>query len=141
MNIPSAKTTSSALADTRNEDLVFAFNIWIQPKHMSSDSNVTSSNCLFGKLPSGYQQNIIISAFSCFLLGQKCSKKGLLQKTLSLNTGSSSLCANEKYSSQYSISRLFCFSSPMFPSSLRRGSGSAFAGSIFGVVISLIEFW
>lgn len=37
---------SSTLADIRKEGLVFTFNIWIQPKDTSSDSNATSSNCL-----------------------------------------------------------------------------------------------
>lgn len=141
MNVPSARMASSALADTRKEDLVFTFNIWIQPEHMSSDSNATSSKCLFGKRSSGSLWNRIFSPFSCFLLGHKCSKKGFLQKTLPLSTGSSSLCANEKYSDQYCISRSFCSLSPMFPPTrLGRGSGSAFAGSIFEAVVSAIDF-
>lgn len=49
MNVPSGKMASSTLADTRKEDLVFTFSIWIQPEHMPSDSNATSSKCLFGK--------------------------------------------------------------------------------------------
>lgn len=100
MNILNAKMAFSSLVDIRKEDSTFSFNIWVQPKDKSSDSNATSSNCLSGKLPLGSEWSRMISAFSCFLLGHKCNKKGLLQKTLPLCIGSSALCANEKYFSQ-----------------------------------------
>lgn len=94
---------SSTLADIRKEVLTFSFNIWIQPKEMPSDSNTTSSNCLAGKQSLGSQQNRI-SAFSCFLLGHKRSKEGPFAEDFAQCAGSSSLCANEKYFSTYSIS-------------------------------------
>lgn len=67
--IPSGKMASSTLADIRKEGLVFTFNIWIQPKDMSSDSNATSSNCLFGKQSSGFLWNRMISGFFLIPLG------------------------------------------------------------------------
>lgn len=75
---------------------MFEFSLKIRPVTQM----LILQTCLFGKWSLGSQQNKTISAFSRFPLGHECSKMGLLQNTLTLWTGSSSLCANEKYFSK-----------------------------------------